>query len=59
MESLISESKKDFQIVGISKTRFKKTQETTTNIQLENFNTEHVPTESPNRGSVAVYQKSN
>ena len=30
---------------------------TTTNIQLENFNIEHVPTESANGG--AVYQKSN
>ena len=59
LESLISKSKNDFQIIGISETRLKKTQETTTNIQSENFNIEHVPTESANGGSVAIYQKSN
>ena len=48
LESLISKSKNDFQIIGISETRLKKTQETTTNIELENFNIEHVPTESAN-----------
>ena len=52
LESLISKSKNDFQIIGISETRLKKTQETTTNIQLENF--EHVPTESVN-GAVLLY----
>ena len=46
LESLISKSKNDFQIIDISETRLRKTQETTTNIQLENFNIEHVPTES-------------
>ena len=34
----------------------KKTQETTTSIQLENYNTEHVPTESAN-GGVLLYIK--
>ena len=43
LESLISKLKNDFQIIGISETRLKKTQEITTNTQLENFNTEHVP----------------
>ena len=33
---------------------YKKTQETTTNIQLENVNTEHIPTESAN-GEVLLY----
>ena len=59
LKRLISKSKNDFQIIGISETRLRKTQETTTNIQSENFNIEHVPTESANGGSVAVYQKSN
>ena len=36
LESLISKSKDDSQIIGISETRLKKTQETTTNIQLGN-----------------------
>ena len=41
--------KNDLQIIGISETILKRTQETTTNIQLENFNIEHVPTEPANR----------
>ena len=56
LESLISKSKNDFQIIGISETRLQKTQETTTNIQLENYNIEHVPTESAN-GGVLLYIK--
>ena len=59
MESLISKSKnyfQIFQIIGISETRLNKTQKTTTNIQLENFNIEHVPTESGN-GGVLLYIK--
>ena len=56
LESLISKSKNDFQIIGISETRLKKTQETTTNIQLENYNIEYVPTESAN-GKVLLYIK--
>ena len=56
LESLISKSKNDFQIIGISETRLKKTQETTTNIQLENVNIEHVPTEAVN-GGVLLYIK--
>ena len=55
LESLISKLKNDFQIIGISETRLKKTQETITNIQLEIFNVEHVSTDSANGG----YQKSN
>ena len=54
LESLISKSKSDFQIIGISETRLKKTQETTTNIHLKNYNIEHVPTESSN-GGVLLY----
>ena len=54
LESLISKSKNDFQIIGISETRLKKTLETTTNIQLENFNIEHVTTDSAN-GRVLLY----
>ena len=50
LESLISKSKNDFQIIGISETRLKKTQETTTNIHLKNYNIEHVPTASSNEG---------
>ena len=56
LESLISKSKNDFQIIGISEARLKKTQETTTNIQLENYNIQHVPTESAN-GGVLLYIK--
>ena len=56
LESLISKSKNDFQIIGISETRLKKAQETTTNIQLENYNIEHVPAESADRG-VLIYIK--
>ena len=41
-------------IIGISETRLKKTQETTANIKFENFNTEHVPTESA-KGEVLLY----
>ena len=37
LKSLILKSKNDFQITGISETRLKKTQETTTNIQLKNL----------------------
>ena len=57
LESLISESKNDFQIIGISETRLKKTQETTTNIHLKNYNIEHVPTESSNRGVLLYIKK--
>ena len=56
LESLISKSKIDFQIMGISETRLKKTQETITNIHLKNYNIEYVPTESPN-GGVLLYIK--
>ena len=35
LESLISKSKNDFQIIRIPETRLKKTQEITTNIQLK------------------------
>ena len=41
-----SKSSNDFQIIGISETTLKKTQKTTTNIQFENYNIEHVPIES-------------
>ena len=44
----------DFEIIGISETRLKKAQETTTNIHLENFNIEHVATKSAN-GAVLLY----
>ena len=54
LESLISKSENDFQVIGISETTLKKTQETTTKIQLENFNIEHVLTESAN-GGVLLY----
>ena len=50
-------SKNDFQIFDISETRFKKTQETTTNIQFENYNIEHVPTESANGGVLLHIRK--
>ena len=56
LESLISKSKNDFQIIDICETRLKKTQETTANIQLENHNIEHVPIESGN-GEVLLYIK--
>ena len=36
---------------------FKKTLETTTNIQLENFDTEHVPAESANGGVLLYIRK--
>ena len=55
LESLISKSKNDFQIIGISETRLKESQET--NIQLENFNIEHVPTESANGGVLLYIRK--
>ena len=56
MQSLTSKSKNNFQIISISETRLKKTQETTTNIQLENYNIEHVATE-PANGGVLLYIK--
>ena len=58
LESLISKSKNVFQIIGISETRLKKTQETIKNIQLENYNIEHVPTESANGGVLLYIKKS-
>ena len=57
LESLISKSKNDFQKIGISEIRLKKTQETTTNILLENYNIEHVPTESANGGCYCISKK--
>ena len=51
-----SKSKNDFQIIGISETRLKKTQETTKNIHPKNYNIEQVPTESSN-GGVLLYIK--
>ena len=57
LQSLISKSKNDFQIIRVSETRLKKAQETTTNIQLENYNTEHVPTESVNGGVLLCIKK--
>ena len=56
LESLISKSKNDFQIIGISETRLEKTQKTTINIHLKNYNIEHVPTESSD-GGVLLYIK--
>ena len=56
LENLKSKWKNDFQIIGISEARLKITQETTTNIQLENFNIEHVPTGSA-KGGVLLYIK--
>ena len=50
MQSLISRTKNDFQIIGTSETRLEKTQQTATYIQLENYSIEHVPTESANEG---------
>ena len=44
-------------IIGISVTILKKTQETTTNIKLENFNIEHVPTKSANGGVLLHIRK--
>ena len=57
LEHLISKSKNDFQITGISETRLKKTRETTANIQLENFNVEHVPIESTSGGVLLYIRK--
>ena len=57
LESLISKSKNDFQIIGISEARLTKTQELTTNIQIENFNIEYVPTESANEGVFCISEK--
>ena len=56
LEGLISKSKNDFQIIAISENRLKKTQETTTNIQLENYHIEYVSTESAN-GGMLLYIK--
>ena len=56
-KGLITKPKNDFQIIGVSETRFKKTQETTANIRLENFVIEHVPTESANRGVLLYIRK--
>ena len=47
----------DFQTIDISETRLKKTQETTTNIQLENFDIEHTPTKSANGGVLLYIRK--
>ena len=57
LESLISKSKNNFQIICISETRLKKTLERTKNIQLENFNIEQVPTESANGGVLLYIRK--
>ena len=57
IQSVISKSRNDFQMIGISETRLKKTQETTTNIQLENYYIENVPTESANRGVLLYIKK--
>ena len=57
LENLKSKSKNDFQIIGISEARLKITQETTTNIQLENFNIEHVSTESAKVGVLLYIKK--
>ena len=57
LESLISKSRNDFQIIGISEARLTKTQELTTNIQMENFNIEYVPTESANGGVLLYIRK--
>ena len=56
LQSLISKSKNDFKIIDISETKLKKTQETRTNFQLQNYNIEHAPTESVN-GGVLLYIK--
>ena len=57
LQSLISKSKNDFQIIGISETRLKKTRQTTANIQLANYNIECGPTESVNRGVLLYIKK--
>ena len=61
LKSLVPKSKNDFQIIDISETRLKKTQEITTNIQLENFNIEptetDVLTESANGGVCCISEK--
>ena len=38
LQSLVSKSKNNFQIMGISETRYTEIQETTTNVQFENYN---------------------
>ena len=55
--SLISKSKNDFQITGISETRLRKLRKAISNIQFENYNIEHVPTESVNRGVLLYIKK--
>ena len=50
-------SKNNFQMIAISETRLKKTQETTVNIELENYNIEHVPTESANGECCSISKK--
>ena len=56
-KGLITKPKNDFQIIGVPETRLKKTQETTTNIRLENFIIEHVSTESANGGVLLYIRK--
>ena len=57
LQDLISKSKTEFQITGISKSRLIKPQETTANIQLENYNIEHLQTESVSGGVVLYIKK--
>ena len=57
LESLLSKSKNDFQIIGISEARLNKTQEITPYIQLKNYNIEHVPIESAKGGVLQYIQK--
>ena len=54
---MITKTLNDFQIIGTSETRPKKTQETTTNIQLEIFDIQHVATESANGGVLLYIRK--
>ena len=52
LQTVLSNSSIDFQILGISESRLKTDISTTTNIQFPGFNIQHMPTKCANGGAL-------
>ena len=58
LQTLLSSTKVNFDIIGISESRIKQNKNPTYNINLQNYNTEHCTTETAN-GGILLYIKDN
>ena len=58
LQTLLSSTKVNFDIIGISESRIKQNKNPTDNINLQNYNIEHCTTETAN-GSILLYIEDN